>query len=587
MLLMKRTASPSQFNDVNFAIVSGLAERFAALTAGDSLVIGETCFGTGLNFLRTWQLFEQSAAAGASLDFFSVAEFPLDDDELRAELALSPELCVLADALLDRWRRRVPGWNRWNFCAGRVRLTLAISGVDEALAEAQGVDAWFVSGTVGNSEVRAQAIARASYPGATMAMHGCDAPVQKCFAAAGFVLEELPGEYDLLRGRLAGIAPARRTPASAIVVGGGIAGCAAAHALAVRGVAVTLVERAPMLASAASGNPRGILHARLGAAMNAQQRLVLAAYGHALALLDQHLRVDDVLRAECGLLQLAFSDKEATRIERLLAHEWPPHLLQRVDAAQASKLAGIELQQGGLWFPAGGWVAPPQWCARLADHPGIVQRAGHSVETLSPTETGWRVAGSDAMGRAWAHDAEIVVVCCAQQAQALPQFAHFPLTAVRGQITELPATPSSSALRAVVCADGYVTPAQDGRHLTGATHSLDDHSVEVRAADHAENVARLATRFPALLRALGEIDVEHLSGRAAVRCSAPGSMPLIGEVLPRLYCSLAHGTRGLLTAGLAGEMIAAAACQQLMPLPSSVIAALQPTVRTQGRNAGS
>ena len=90
--------------------------------------------------------------------------------------------------------------------------------------------------------------------------------------------------------------------------------------------------------------------------MNTLQRFVLASYGHALALLDEKLPVDGVARAECGELQLAFSADEEKRIDKLSALEWPPHVMQRVDSAEASCLAGIELEHGGLWFPpAGGW----------------------------------------------------------------------------------------------------------------------------------------------------------------------------------------------------------------------------------------
>jgi tRNA 5-methylaminomethyl-2-thiouridine biosynthesis bifunctional protein len=56
-------------------------------------------------------------------------------------------------------------------------------------------------------------------------------------------------------------------------------------------------------------------------------------------------------------------------------------------------------------------------------------------------------------------------------------------------------------------------------------------------------------------------------------------MPLVGEFLPGLYTSLGHGTRGLITAGLSGELIAAAACGQLSPLPSDISNALSPSVR--------
>ena len=68
----------------------------------------------------------------------------------------------------------------------------------------------------------------------------------------------------------------------------------------------------------------------------------------------------------------------------------------------------------------------------------------------------------------------------------------------------------------------------------------------------------------------------RLSGRASVRASVPGAMPLVGELLPGLYTSLGHGTRGLITAGISGELIAAAACEQLLPLPLAIVKTLAP-----------
>lgn len=174
-----------------------------------------------------------------------------------------------------------------------------------------------------------------------------------------------------------------------------------------------------------------------------------------------------------------------------------------------------------------------------------------------------------------------MVVCCAHSALALEQFAHFPLTPVRGQVSLLPAAEASRALRAVVCGDGYCAPAVGGAHVTGATHAFGDESLEVRAADHADNLAKLESFAPALRKALGELDVERLDGRASVRCSAPGAMPLVGEVRRGLYCSLAHGTRGLLTAALAGDTVVSMACGQLPPLPAPILSALAPLPRTQ------
>lgn len=587
----------SHFGDVYFSADSGLeetrhvflqgnrlVERFAALGAGESFTIGETGFGTGLNFLCALQLFAQVAPPGASLDFFSIEKFPLDDGELRAALALWPELKHDAGVLLERWRRRVPGWNRWNFAAGRMRLTLAVGDVAEVLPQLpqHAVDAWFLDGFSPSrnpemwSEAVLHGIARTSRPEATLATYTSAGWVRRGLQQAGFAVERVPGygrKREMLRGGLLPSSPCcspaeRRVPGSAIVIGGGIAGCAAAHALAARGTRVTLLERAPHLANAASGNPLGILHARFGSGDEPLHRFVLAAYGHALALFDEVLPADDRVRAECGLLQLDFSPAEHKRIARLVGREWPPHLLRLVDAAEATALAGIEMAHGGLWFPGGGWVVPPALCARLADDERIELRLAHGVETLGRSGTGWRATGA---GGAWAIEAEAVVVCCAHAALALQQFAQFPLTPVRGQISLLPATGASRSLRAVVCGKGYCAPALDGVHVAGATHAFDDESLELRAGDHADNLAQLAEHMPALRAALGEIDTGRLDGRAAVRCSAPAAMPLVGEVQAGLYCSLAHGTRGLITAGLAGEAIAALASGQLSPLPSQIL----------------
>jgi tRNA U34 5-methylaminomethyl-2-thiouridine-forming methyltransferase MnmC len=112
------------FDDVYFSDLSGLdetryvfleqnalRERFAALPAGGRLVIGETGFGTGLNFLCAWQLFEQQAAAGARLHFVSVEKYPLSAADLQRALRLWPELKPFADQLLAQYV--AISWRNW------------------------------------------------------------------------------------------------------------------------------------------------------------------------------------------------------------------------------------------------------------------------------------------------------------------------------------------------------------------------------------------------------------------------------------------------------------------------------------------
>ena len=591
----------NRFGDVYFSSESGLeekrhvflkgnrlAERFASLSSGDSFVIGEAGFGTGLNFLCAWQLFEKVAPSNSSLDFFSVEKYPLDEIELTDVLALWPALRQYADELLAHWRRRVPGWNRWCFDGGRIRLTLVIGDVTDALTEiCGGIDAWFLDGfsPARNPEMWTQPvfenIVRISQPGTSFATYTCAGWVRRGLEQAGFQVSKSPGfgrKREMLQGHLPGSPPVRSPVKKAIVIGGGVAGCAVASALAMRGVSVTLIEGAPALAAAASGNPRGVLHVRLSAGMNPLQRFVLAAYGHALALLDEKLPIDGIARAECGELQLAFSEHETKRIDRLAALDWPSHVLRRVDAAEASQLAGIELAHGGLWFPAGGWLVPPQMCAALATNSAILQRTGYRAESLTAVESGWRVEGKDERQQTWSDEAQVVVVCTGYKVKSFAPLSHLPLTPVRGQITLLPVSLHSENLQTIVSASGYLIPSAGTLHVLGATHDFNDEAVDLRASDHADNLSKLESISPALAKTMNidSLDVEQLNGRASVRSSVPGAIPLVGELLPGLYTSLGHGTRGLITAGLSGELIAAMACGQLLPLPLVVVNALAP-----------
>jgi tRNA 5-methylaminomethyl-2-thiouridine biosynthesis bifunctional protein len=596
-----------RYGDIYFSREGGLAEkrhvflqgndlpeRFASLAPRQAFTIGETGFGMGLNFLCARQLFEEAAHPGSSLDYFSVEKYPLDEHELERALAPWPEFRRYAAELVQRWHRRVPGWNRWSFANGRVRLTLAIDDALTALPEASPcVDAWFLDGFAPsrNPELWTQpvceSIVSASRPGATFATYTCTGWVRRSLEKAGFRATKAPGfgrKREMLRGYLPGSADSPRTPASAIVIGGGLAGCGVASALAAHGVEVSLVEQAQRLAAAASGNSLGILHARLSAGMGPLQRFVLASYGHAIALLDEKLPMDGVARAECGELQLAFSNDEIRRIDRLAALDWPQHILRSVDSTEASDLAGLQLAYGGLWFPAGGWVAPARMCEALADGPRIEHRLGCSADSLTRekgTDAAWRVAGRDRNGLSWEQVAQIVVVCTSYQVKTFTLLSGLPLTPVRGQITALPVMPASKNLRTIVSAGAYLSPAVGGLHVAGATHGFNDVSVELRPSDHRENLSRLSEISPALVAAWdnGLLNLARLGGRASVRASVPGAIPLVGEFLAGLYTSLGHGTRGLLTAGLSGELIAAAACGQLLPLPEALFRALNPAMR--------
>ncbi|WP_338475340.1 bifunctional tRNA (5-methylaminomethyl-2-thiouridine)(34)-methyltransferase MnmD/FAD-dependent 5-carboxymethylaminomethyl-2-thiouridine(34) oxidoreductase MnmC [Pseudomonas khavaziana] len=625
------------FDDVYFSDQSGLEEtryvfleqnrlqeRFAALPAGGRLVIGETGFGTGLNFLCAWQLFEQHAVAGARLHFVSVEKYPLSHTDLQRALALWPELQPLAEQLLAQYIAIHQGFQRLVLGHGRVTLTLLIGDALEQLPQLDAqIDAWFLDGfapaknpDMWTAELFAE-LARLAAPGSTISTFTSTGWVRRLINAAGFKMKRTPGighKWEILRGEFVGWPQDTPRPTAtppwfarptthhaerrALVIGAGLAGCATAASLASRGWQVCLLERHAALAQEASGNPQGVLYLKLSAHGTALSQMIVSGFGYTRRLLEQLQRGVDW--DACGVLQLAFNPKEAER-QAQLAQAFAADLLHPVDVAQAQALAGVALDQGGLFFPEGGWVHPPALCEWQARHPGVELRLHHEALTLQQVDGQWQARDAEAL----IASAPVVILAGAAEVKRFPFSAALPLKRIRGQITRLPQTTESQHLSTVVCAQGYVAPARLGEHTLGASFAFNSDDLTPTLAEHADNLALLREISPRLLHALhaDTLPLETLQGRAAFRCTSPDYLPIVGPLadaaafaqaygvlsrdarqvpdtpcpwLDGVYINSGHGSRGLITAPLSAELLAAWLDNEPLPLPTSVAQACHP-----------
>ena len=621
-----------QFGDVYFSRASGLeetrhvflrhnriAERCAALADDGRLVIGETGFGTGLNFLCAWQAFAEHAPAGARLHFVSVEKYPLDGEDLRRALALWPELAVFSTPLLEQYAGIQPGFQRLLFDGGRVLLTLLVGDALECLPQLDAqVDAWFLDGfapaknpQMWTPELFTQ-LARLSAPGASLATFTCAGTVRRGLIEAGFRMEKVKG-FGHKREMLAGLyegqpaaagkpwfaRPPRPAERRALIIGAGLAGCASAASLAARGWQVTLLERHGEVAEEGSGNPQGVLYLKLSAHGTPLSRLLLAGFGYTRRLLERLERGVDW--DACGVLQLAFDAKEAER-QAQLAAAFPPGLLQPLTQAEAEQRAGIALPSGGLFYPEAGWAHPPALCRLLARHPNIRLLTHREALSIRRADGEWQALGADDGLLA---AAPILVLANATDAATFAPTQYLPLKRIRGQITRVPATPASRALRTVLCAEGYVAPPRGDEHTVGASFDLHNRQQGVTTEEHIGNLNRLREISADLAERLetDRLDPASLHGRAAYRCTSPDYLPLVGPLadplafaeryavlardarqvpdapcpwLDGLYVNLAHGSRGVVTAPLCGELLAAWLENEPLPLPLAVAEACHP-----------
>lgn len=621
-----------QFADVYFSNENGLAEsryvflannqlaeRFAALTADQHLVIGETGFGTGLNFLCAWQLFAQQAVTGARLHFVSVEKYPLNQADLQRALALWPELAPYSEQLLAQYVALHPGFQRLVFAGGRIVLTLLIGDALELLGQLDAkVDAWFLDGfapaknpDMWTPELFTE-LARLSTTRTTLGTFTSTGYVRRRLNDAGFKIKRVPGlgkKWEVLKGAFVGhAAPAEKPwfarPAQtagtrhALVIGAGLAGCATAASLAQRGWQVTLLERHNAIAQEASGNPQGVLYLKLSAHHTTLSRLIVSGYGHTRRLLGHLPKGTDW--DNCGVLQLAFDAKEAQR-QAQLADAFPADLLVALDNASAEAKAGIALPAGGLFYPEAGWVNPPALCELLSQQPNIRLQLHQEALQLRREGDHWQAWNGEQL----LASASVVVLAGAAGINDFSQSAHLPLKRIRGQISCLPATAASRALSTVVCAEGYVAPARLNEHTLGASFDFNSDDLSLNSADSASNLQLLEEISPQLANTLNAatLDPEQLQGRAAFRCTSPDYLPIVGPLadakafaesyavlskdarqvpdtpcpwLDGLYINSGHGSRGLITAPLSGELIAAWLNDEPLPVPSDVAQACHP-----------
>jgi tRNA 5-methylaminomethyl-2-thiouridine biosynthesis bifunctional protein len=481
-----------------------------------------------------------------------------------------------------------PGFHRMPQAEQGLTVDLVSAPVETALVQLTAqVDLFRLYGLEHAGTGFVRPLARVAAANARLLGHGLTAEQLAALQAQGFVFE--PGTQ---RARFASRKPRPPQPPAperrAIVLGAGIAGCAAAERLCARGWQVTLVERHAQPAMEASGNRAGIFMPLLSKDDNIPTRLTRAAFLFALRHWERLGGIGRAIDgAACGVLQLA-RDADHAAVSRAIAADGalPPDFAEWLEPAQAQALLGLPAPDGGWLFRQGGWARPGSVCEALIKACGarLEQHFGVGEVTVERVGAQWLLR--DAAGREIAHAPNLVLANGAGAAR-IPQAAPLPLTAMRGQVSHVPAD-LLPALPMVLCREAYLTPASDGVCSAGATYDLDPDPA-LSPVSHAENLDKLRGLLSDPHAAAGA----PLQGRVGFRCIAPDRLPLVGRLpdfgaagnterlrdVPRhpgLYALLGYASRGLIWAGLAAELLASQIEGEPLPLEANLVDALDP-----------
>lgn len=533
--------------------------------------IGETGFGTGLNFLLAWQLWQQTQGPESRLHFISVEKHPLRKEDLARALSAFPELSAQAAALVANYPALLCGQHTLHFEQGRITLHLLFGDALDMLhgqlpadpppPQWQGpVDAWFLDGFAPRQNPALwqhqlfSIIRHLSHDHSSYATFSAAALVKKSLQSAGFSVEKRPG-FGHKRDMLAGTVQAKhaqdpqnrrptragsyrfpgawwpltkQTPQQrhALVIGAGIAGSCTAHALAQRGYQVDVLDQEGTCAGA-SGNPQPSLYGRFSPFGGPANDFSLHAYLYALRYYPQHLVQP---ASPSGLLQLV-ADKELANMQTLASQLQDAAVMQLLTPAEASGIAGVHLEKAALYFPQASWIDCPALCERLLQHRNINRLAAASVQQLQqlPDEA-WQIKTST--GHLQHYGPVILCLGADTLTSALhPALTNLPLKAIRGQVNFIASNADSEQLQTVVCDDSFVAPAYQGQHSFGASYSFALENTALSREEQTENVNNLQQLCPDLMNSQWQRAAStDLAGRVSRRCVSADYLPLTGAV---------------------------------------------------------
>ena len=573
----------SRFGDIYFSTEGGLAETRHVfidgtrlcdrLATGQPVIIAETGFGTGLNFLAVCTEVLRTNSK-SKIDYVSVEGCPPSKELVKQALSGFSELAEIRNELIQQWPRRWLGVHHLSFLNGQIDLHLHYGQAEQILPTLDfSADIWFMDGfsPAKNPDLWSgqicQQIARLSAHQAKLATFTVASTVRTALAEAGFAVQKAPGfgrKRDMLTASYdRGFARKKAvSPHSVLVIGGGIAGCAVAGGLRSLGLEVAILDAADQPGAGASGNPAGIVVPFLTVGDMLSSRLSISCLADTRKILDA-----DQLVLNDGVISLDHDDRKTSRQKKLAEQGFPDDLAVYKDAEELSALAGLPLSRSGLYFETGAVIRPQQFAEHLAS--SVPRYYGAKVVCVSGEAGDWVAQCED--GRRFT--ADHLVFCSGADLPALLQLVNQdlgPYQVTSGQLSDLPSVTSLAASQVALNYSGYLTPVIEDRQYLGAGFDPTG-DIAVTEAGHLHNIELM----PHELRRLAG-DPSGWRGRTSRRLAYPDRLPLAGPLIPGVSVVSALGARGLTLANLIGKSVARQLAGHLPLLPYQLMSGLNP-----------
>jgi len=366
-----------------------------------------------------------------------------------------------------------------------------------------------------------------------------------------------------------------------LVVGAGLAGAGVAHALALRGCEVTVVD--PILRQGLGASHQGHLAAAMTPLLSRDddQRARLSRAG-VLRALHRWQGLPQVARPQrTGTIELIQdADQETERRQTLDLLGFPQEWVRWLTPTEVSERAGCQVVRSGVYFADGQLVRPEPLLDALLTHARIECQATQITrlqndgdDWLAYTQDGQALAATTVV-LANAADAARLLSTCADLNRFPKLKAGWRLA---GQVSYFRSEFVRCDPSTVLSAEGYWLPQTEGVNVGGSTYLAGASESKMTAAGHRDIVNKVACLLNTGPETV-ETWLDPPLGWAGWRSVVAGRLPVFGPVPQArgLWLACAYGSRGLTWAALAGDVLGACLQGEPQPLERSLQRAVAP-----------
>ena len=580
-----------------YLTANGLPDRWITPTER-RFIIAEIGFGFGLNFILSAALHTELKIQN-HLHYIAFEKSPPSKEHAFKFFSNFPKLQTFSDIYLEKIPKLIRGCHRIQF-SENVTLDLHYGDVRHEISDLYTkrlkISAWFVDGFSPKnnpsiwSDFVCRKISQLSGHGTTLSSYSAAGSFRRNLIFNGFEVKKAAGYGRKRHMTVAQFRTDQDQPKaekrendsaeSVAIIGAGMAGCAAALALAKRDIPVQLFESKDHELLSQNRISLFALRPRLYREISPESEFYLHSFLYAVSQLNMHSQSKDIGWNKTGLIQLEGALNKRDKFnQEIYSSIYPSNVLHSLTNKQARDLSKLDLSAGGLYFPDGGFAETEKLCNFYLAEKGISKNYSSCIESLKYIDGRWSLYSA---GQTEIAQSRTVIIANSHCLTQFSQTDFLPISISHGYSNWLEAKNKSYKATHIICGNKTIfpfTPGGGNSNLVAATYEKSlAKSSKMRAARENLNGANQAfTNQCFLLNQNKDTEV-------GTRCSTPDRIPYIGRVpnyaytkeklahlrrdakadfkitddcfLPNLYISAGHGSNGLSTSPFGAEILA-------------------------------